>query len=130
LPESRSLMRKGLKRGHAFSGPIGASTAGERHGRSEVVVEECIPLNGEGVAVWRVGVPSLGQVEGRLFPGDGPRYYFVAGGEMIVDGKVLGQGSVVFVHDEGDFMIATGEAGLDVIILQFPIAATAGKPDH
>ena len=45
---------------------------------------------------------------------------------MVADGKPLEKGSVCFVHGEPGFRIESGAQGVEVLVMQFPEAATAG----
>ena len=130
LPESRELMHKGLKKQQAVSGLIGTDSPEVLRGRREVAIEECIAMDSEGMAVWKVGVPPAGEVAASVLPGTGARYYLVAAGEMVVDGKRLEKGSIVFVHDEPGFMVRAGAVGLDAVVMQYPPQATAPLAAH
>jgi hypothetical protein len=98
LPESRERMENLPRR--------------NLHGNPE------IPLQADGVAAWML----------RLAPGEavnpppqpGLRFYIVAGGEMRLRAERLARGSATFVSlDEDDFAATAGEAGLELLVLQF-----------
>ncbi len=122
LPESRDLMRKDLKKQHAMSQPVHAGDPARLKG---AMVEETLPLSAEGMAAWRVGLPPDASMPAADLNGQGARYYFVAAGSMVADGKPLDKGSVCFVHGEPGFRIEAGAQGLEVLVMQFPEAATA-----
>jgi hypothetical protein len=124
LPESRELLRAGLKKHHAVSPRIEPGAADALRARTQLVVEETIPCTAEGMAVWTLRIPPDARFTPATLSGEGARYLYVAAGEMVANGKALPAGSVAFVHDEPGLVISASAAGLDLLILQFPCEAT------
>jgi len=124
LPESRPLLRAGLKKYHAVSPQIVPSAADALRARAELLVEQSIACSPEGMAVWTLRMPPHARFTPSSLPGEGARYLYVAAGGLDIEGKFLTAGSVAFVHQEPGFVITASSAGLDLLVMQFPPEAT------
>ena len=123
LPESRSQLQRGLRKRHAMSSSIDFASE-PTHSGEPCRIRECIQVDGDGMGAWQVSLGPGGVCEGSRLPGIGARYCFVAAGSMVVGSRVLEQGSISFVHGEPGFELRAGDAGLRVLVMQFPMAAT------
>jgi len=78
----------------------------------------------DGLAAW---LYRLGPGHTRTLPepaDGGGQYLVVTGGAMVADGTELPQHSVAFVSpDEGAYRVVASQAGLDLLVLQFPALA-------
>lgn len=119
LPQSRDRMPD-LPKHHAVSAPVTPRTADELRGLRAVAVQACIAPSPEGMAVWQVGLPPAAAAQAADFEGSGPRFYFVAAGALVVEGSVLGAGSVCFAERADAFRLQASAAGADVLVLQYP----------
>jgi hypothetical protein len=120
MPESRPQMKLGLNKHQVMSGAVRARAPAALRALTAPAIQPCIAASLDGMAGWKLAVPPAATLPARALPGSGARYYFVLGGSLNVDAQALGPGSVAFVCDEADFMIKAGEAGLEVLVLQFP----------
>jgi len=125
MPESRPLMRAGLAKYSTtvqldVAGIVDGKVAGGRH-MAEVARAD------DGMRVWDALLPAGETLRGEALPGIAARYYYVVAGSMAVGGEVLPARSVCFVHDEPEFELCAGTQGLQLLVLQYPEAALAGK---
>jgi hypothetical protein len=122
LPQSRDRMR-GLPKRHALSQAITPRANADLRGLRAPVLDECIALTPQGMAVWRVGLPPATALAVDDVPGAGPRFYLVAAGELAVEGAVLGAGSLCFAESGDGFCLQSTAAGADVLLMQYPLDA-------
>jgi hypothetical protein len=119
LPAAREEMR-GVKRRFrdAFAEPVAPDAAVPEEGSSTVL----IPGAADGMGAWRHHLPPGAVLEG-LDPasGDGQFWVVTAGSLHTSAGEVLRPLSCIFVApDEPPFAATAGEAGLEVVMVQFP----------
>ena len=123
LPRARDEMTPGMPKHHAVSRPVPPRERQALRQLAGPVVESCLAPTPEGMAVWRVGLPPDSPLVATDLPGEGPRFYYVAAGAMVLPDKVLETGSVCFVHGEDDFRLQAGQDGVELLALQFPVEA-------
>jgi len=91
------------------------------------------PPEADGLAGWLYRLGPGGACRDRVPGGactlpepsaDGGQYLVVAGGAMVADGVELPRNSIAYVSpDEAVFQVVAGQAGLDLLVLQFPMLA-------
>jgi hypothetical protein len=119
LPGAREEMR-GVRRRFrdAFAEPVAPEAAVPEDASAAVLIPEAA----DGMGAWRHRLPP-GAVLAGLDPasGDG-QFWVVTGGSLrTAEGEVLSPMSCAFVApDEPPFAATAGEAGLDVVLVQFP----------
>ena len=123
LPASREKLVKGNQRTRVKGG-LSATADDDRAARQGQLIETVFPMEADGLAGWlyRLGP---GHTCTLPEPADGGgQYLLVAGGAMIVSGAELARHSVAFVSpEEKAFRVVASQAGLDLLVLQFPILA-------
>jgi hypothetical protein len=123
LPASRDKLIKGNQRPRVKGG-LGVASDEERVARQEQLVETVFPNEADGLAGW---LYRLGPGHTRTLPepaDGGGQYLVVTGGAMVTDSAELPRHSVAFVSpDEGAYRVVASRAGLDLLVLQFPILA-------
>jgi hypothetical protein len=123
LPASRDKLVEGNQRARVKGG-LGVATDAERAGRREPLIETVFAKEADGLAAW---LYRLGPGHTRTLPepaDGGGQYLVVTGGAMVADRAELPQHSVAFVSpDEGAYRVVAGQAGLDLLVLQFPALA-------
>jgi len=140
MPQSRGLMRAGLPKHHAVSGPIDVPGASALAALGTMRVQTCLPLTPEGMAVWQVGLPPGERLLASELPGEGARFYLVTAGALVhvdvgapADGParahaatqpLLSVGSLCFAERADAFSLRASPVGADVLVLQFPPEAT------
>jgi hypothetical protein len=120
LPASRDKLVKGSQRARVKGG-LGVATDEERAARRELAVETVFPAEADGLAGW---LYRLGPGQACTLPepsAGGGQYLLVAGGGMVADGDELPRNSIAYVSpDEPAFRAVAAQAGLDLLVLQFP----------
>jgi hypothetical protein len=123
LPASRDKLVKGNQRARVKGG-LGVASDEDRAARQGQLIEPVFPKEADGLAGWlyRLGP---GHTCTLPEPADGGgQYLVVTGGAMVTDGAELPRHSVAFVSpDEGAYRVVASRAGLDLLVLQFPILA-------
>jgi hypothetical protein len=123
LPASRDKLVKGNQRARVKGG-LGVASDEDRAARREQLVEAVFPQEADGLAGW---LYRLGPGHACTLPeptDGGGQYLLVTGGAMIADGAELPQHSVAFVSpDESAYRVVASQAGLDLLVLQFPVLA-------
>ncbi len=121
LPESRAEMLD-VPRRH-FLGAPAAPAAGAP---AEAVTDSLIELQSDGIAAWRLAVPAGGPVAVPRAAAPAERFYLVVGGSLRRGGELLAAPSVLFATaDEAPLGGAAGDAGLELLVLQFPYGGPA-----
>jgi hypothetical protein len=123
LPASRDKLVKGNQRARVKGG-LGVASDEDRAARREQLVETVFPREADGLAGW---LYRLGPEHACTLPepaDGGGQYLVVTGGAMVSDGAELPQHSVAFISpDEAAYRVVAGQAGLDLLVLQFPALA-------
>ncbi|OGA80047.1 MAG: hypothetical protein A3G81_33670 [Betaproteobacteria bacterium RIFCSPLOWO2_12_FULL_65_14] len=116
LPESRHRMENLPKRSlHGKSFDVSNDAA--LRSRAESSLDALIAPQADGVAAWLVRTPPGEPVDAPAQKG--VRFYVVVAGEMRLTGERLVRGAATFVSAEREFAATAGDAGLEVLILQF-----------
>jgi hypothetical protein len=120
LPENRVAMTPDLPRRQVMSSAV--STTG-RH--DAFVQRSMIEPEATGLAAWLLQVPSDQTVWAPRHDGGTGRFYVVAGGELVHEAERLSRFGMVWQADsDAPFEITSGPAGLDLLIMQFPLGSS------
>ena len=118
LPESRDMMQKGPKfqlLGRALS------VSEDSARRAEVLCEEALPPQPDGIAGWFLRLPPGGSACAPVHPNGLGRFYVVISGRARVTGALLGRIATVFVTPEEEpVRVQAGAEGAEILVLQFP----------
>ncbi len=125
LPASRDLLRLGNQRTH-IKGGIALTDAATRRARTQPALDVVFAPEADGMAAWMC---RLGPGASLALPspaGGGGQYLIVAAGSLRQEAQMLGPLSTVYIDArETTSEACAGEDGLDLIVLQFPVPATA-----
>jgi uncharacterized protein YjbI with pentapeptide repeats len=129
FPAGQSFMQPAPKR-HHLVGPLVLSSMAALHSRQHATCDPVLAQEDDGLATWflRLG-PNM-----RTYAPDpaqgGGQYLLVAGGTLHHDGAMWPRLSCLYVSpDTGPFVLQGGAEGLEILLLQFPVAeASAAQP--
>lgn len=121
LPESRSRMQQGLKKRQKWAEAPAATDC------NEPVITPALQEDGTGLAAWFIALPPNAQVRVPEAGAHAGRFHVVLGGSMRVE-KVSSDwmtscGCIFGSADERPLTVQSGEAGLTMAVLQFPVSA-------
>jgi redox-sensitive bicupin YhaK (pirin superfamily) len=120
-------MRKLPKR-QLIAEPVQPSGIDALRALREGVVERIVQ-EPDGIAAWMLRIPPGGMLD--LPAADdhaGARFYLVVEGEMRCQGERLPRLSTAFVSaEEQGFVLQAGDAGTEVLALQFPFDSSNAK---
>ena len=119
LPAARDEMRGVTRRFRdAFAEPVAPEGAAPAEGASAALIPEAA----DGMGAWRHRLPPGAALEGPdPASGDGQFWVVTAGSLQASAGEILPPLSCAFVApDERPFAATAGEAGLEVVVVQFP----------
>jgi uncharacterized protein YjbI with pentapeptide repeats len=125
FPAGQSFMQPAPKR-HHLVGPLVLSSVAALHSRQQVMCDPVLAQEEDGLAAWflRLG-SSMRAYAPDPAPGGG-QYLLVAGGTLLHDGAVWPRLSCLYVSaDTGPFVLQSGAEGLEILLLQFPVAEAA-----
>ncbi len=121
LPDARPQMRRDAPKRHLLGGPVDVGEASSKI--ATVSVDEVIAPQPDGIAVWRLRVPSGRQTHAPSHPGGLGRFYLVLAGALRHGGgHRLPRWATVFATEEEEPLPVEAEAGgAEVLVLQFPL---------
>ncbi|HJU31788.1 MAG TPA: hypothetical protein VJ740_10040 [Hyphomicrobiaceae bacterium] len=124
LPASRDMLVAGGQRARVKGG-LASGNDGERTGES---IETVFATEPDGLAGW---LYRLGPDNACTLPdpsAGGGQYLVVVGGALRAEGRTLGRHAVLFLSpEEPAFQAVPAGDGLDLLVLQFPVAAAAAN---
>lgn len=126
LPEQREnlLLRIGKQQAHGL--PAGYVGAQELQALPGPYQETLIEPQDGGLAAWLLRLPADGSASAPgLAETGGGRFYVVTQGSLRNAGEELDAMATVFVSSDEAFQLQAGQAGLEVLVLQFPAAAAS-----
>jgi hypothetical protein len=124
LPASREKLVRGNQRARVKSG-LGASTEAQRIERSTTTIDAVFAPEPDGLAGWLYRLGPKGACSLPDPVASGGQYLLVVSGSMISDGTEYGRHSVAFIsQEEAAFPLVAGATGLDLLVLQFPVASS------
>ena len=116
LPESRPLLDASLKKFQVHSDAIDCAAAAP----AALEISEVIAPAGDGLGVWRMRLPPSETARAPRHPRGLARYWLVAAGSLLHEGKLLPALSLIWTVGEEDIALEAGGEGADVIVMQFP----------
>src|SRR5262245_40461130 len=125
FPAGQSFMQPAPKR-HHLVGPLVLSSVAALHSRQQVTCDPVLAQQADGLAAWflRLG-PSMRTPAPDPAQGGG-QYLLVAGGTLLHDGAMWPRLSCLYVSaDTGPFVLQSSAEGLEILLLQFPVAEAA-----
>ena len=126
LPEQRESLQLRIKKQQAHGVPTSHVAAGELQDLGQPLQETLIEPQEGGLAAWLVRLPAnLGAAPPALAETGGGRFYVVTQGSLLNAGDELGALATVFVSRDEAFELRAGAGGLEVLVLQFPVAAAS-----
>src|SRR5690606_26592498 len=103
------------------SDKVGVSPPDALRMRSQATLDTLVPEEDDGVAAYVLRLPPYGTAVGPNPSVCGGQYYVIVNGEMLWGETPLSLLSCVFVsNEEESAQIVAGDAGLEVLVLQFP----------
>ena len=130
FPAGQSFMQPAPRR-HHLVGPLSLSSAAVLYRRQHATRDLVLAQEDDGLAAWllRLG-PNMHMYAPDPAHGGG-QFCLVAGGTLLHDGARLPRLSCLYVSaDTGRFVLHSGAEGLEILLLQFPIAeASATRPE-
>lgn len=123
LPQARERMRRGLAKRHAWGGPVAVSDGAALRLRAARALEPLLEDQG-GLGAWMLRLPVGGVVDQGDDPWDGVRFYYLAAGTALWQGRAMRPGDVASAQARGDrFEARAGGAGAEFVVMQFPRGA-------
>lgn len=123
MPGARDKLAKGNQRTR-IKGDIPPTSAAERAVLTAPAAEVIFEQEADGMAAWLYRFGAGQSIAAPDAAGTGGQYLVVAEGELELDGRTLEKWSTVFVTpDEAPPVMHASDAGLDLLVLQFPEAA-------
>src|SRR5215510_10038286 len=122
FPAGQAFMQPAPKR-HHLVGPLVLSSVAALHSQQQVTCDPVLAQEEDGLAAWflrlgpnmRTHTPDPAQSAGQ--------YLLVAGGTLLHDGAGWPRLSCLYVSaDTGPFLLQSGAEGLEILLLQFPVA--------
>jgi hypothetical protein len=130
FPAGQSFMQPAPKRHHLVGPPALSSTAA-LYSRQHAACDVVLAQEDDGLAAWflRLG-PNMRTLAPDPAHGGG-QYLLVARGTLLHDGAVLPRLSCLYVSpDTSPFVPQSGAEGLEILVLQFPVAeAYSAQPE-
>lgn len=124
LPQYRADMNPRIPKLQLSSASLPPADAASLAALREAVIEPVIAPKPGGLAAWRVRVPSGAVIEPPDHVNGAGRFHVVIGGSLLHSGEALPYlGTVWTSADEPEFALAAGDAGLDLLVMQFPANA-------
>jgi uncharacterized protein YjbI with pentapeptide repeats len=125
FPAGRSFMQPARKRHHLVD-PLLLSSAAALHSRQQVTCDLVLAQEDDGLAAWLLRLGPHMHTHAPDPVHGGGQYFLVAGGTLLHDGAMLSQLSCLYVSaDAGPFVLRSGAEGLEILLLQFPVAEAA-----
>ena len=124
LPASRAKMVTGNQRARVKGG-LRVSSEAQRMSRTAEAIDTVFAVEPDGLAGW---LYRMGPKQTCTLPDPakgGGQYLMVASGSMVSGGVEYARHSVAFISpDETAFFVVARETGLDLLVLQFPVASS------
>lgn len=125
LPECRNDILQGPRR-HLSSKCFSPCSDDELKALRTITSVDVLAPQKDGIVARRVMLPSLAKLTASSPAGTGGQIYMVLSGTVCCNDQTLGLWEHVFIsEDEDSFRLQAGEAGADVLMLQFPLLAQA-----
>ena len=129
FPAGQSFMQPAPKR-HHLVGPLVCSSVAALHSRQHTTCDSVLAQEEDGLAVWFLHLGPGMRTHAPDSAQGGGQYLLVAGGTLVHDGALWPRLSCLYISaDTGPFVLQSGAEGLEILLLQFPVAeASATQP--
>ena len=129
FPAGQSFMQPAPKR-HHLVGPLSLSSPAALHRRQHTTRDLVLAQEDDGLAAWLLRLGPNMRTHAPDPAHGGGQYFLVAGGTLLHEGARLPRLSCLYVSADTDrFVLHSGVEGLEILLLQFPIAeASASQP--
>jgi hypothetical protein len=122
FPAGRSFMKPAPKR-HRLSDPLPPGDAAALKSLQSEARDPVFAPDPDGLAAWRLRVTPGSRTHAPDPAQGGGQYCLVTGGTLLHDGIAYPRLSCVYVSRQEDpFLLHAGPDGLEVLLLQFPVA--------
>jgi hypothetical protein len=126
LPEQREALLLRIRKQQAHGLPSSYMQPAQLKALEQPFQEALIEPQEGGLAAWLVRLPAGARAAPPALAGTGGgRFYVVTQGSLHNAGEELGALATVFVSSDEAFVLQTGGAGLEVLVLQFPAVASS-----
>lgn len=130
LPESRPLMRIGLRKCQKMAGPLPTSSDEDLAGLGMSRVEELIAPDETGLGSWMLWIPPGQSALPPAQQNSGGRFYIVVAGSLSMNDEELGPPSCVWQSgDEAMVPMQGGSRGTQLLIVQYPASSIEVEPE-
>jgi hypothetical protein len=123
LPEARANMRQGLRKRQETVGPISRALPAELAMRRSASVEVLIEPDASGLAAWVIRLGPEQSMPAPQHRGGGGRFHVVINGILRYGEDLVAPACVYSSSDDEPLVLASGTAGLEILVLQYPGAA-------
>ena len=129
FPAGQSFMQPAPKR-HHLVGPLVCSSVAALHSRQHTTCDSVLAQEEDGLAAWFLHLGPGMRTHAPDSAQGGGQYLLVAGGTLVHDGALWPRLSCLYISaDTGPFVLQSGAEGLEILLLQFPVAeASATQP--
>ena len=122
FPAGQSFMQPAPKR-HHLVGPLLPSSTAALHSRQQATCDVVLAQEDDGLAAWFLRLGPNMHVHAADPVHGGGQYLLVARGTLRHAGAMLPRLSCLYVSpDTGPFVLQSGAEGLEILLLQFPVA--------
>ena len=126
LPEQREHLQLRIKKQQAHAVPAFQVSLEQLRCLPQATEETLIELDSGGLAAWLVRLPPGGQaLPPAVSDVGGGRFYVVTQGSLRIATQELPALATVFVSRDDSLDFQSGRDGLEILVLQFPLAAAA-----
>lgn len=120
LPQARERMRHGVRKRHAYGGPVHTSTPEELAARTSRSLQNFME-EADGLGAWMLRLPPGDVVDREEEPWWGIRFYYVASGSLSWRGRCAAAGDVISADGRDErFDAQAGNTGAELIVMRFP----------
>ena len=124
LPESREHLLVRIKKQQAHAHPSTYIALEELKASTETYSEVLLPMDAGGLAAWLYRLPPNTKIPAPAgHNAGGGRFHVVSKGSARVGDASMPGWSTIFVSNDETLDIESGAEGLEMLVLQFPLAA-------
>jgi hypothetical protein len=126
LPEAREHLKTRIKKQQLHAEPTELITAEALKAWPAFSQESLLEMDAGGLAAWLLRLPPNTKIpapEGQAFGGG--RFYVVSKGSALINQAWMPAWSTAYVTPDETVDIQSGPEGLEMLVLQFPVAALA-----
>lgn len=122
FPAGQSFMKPAPKR-HHLAGPLALRSAADLHALPQPTCEPVLEPEDDGLAAWCLRLGPHMRLESPDPAQGAGQYLLIAGGTLVHDGAALPPLTCLYVSaDTAPLTLQSGAEGLEILLLQFPVA--------